>query len=31
MYLVDAAQNLNDVGRRKWSLSVTRLDTQYLE
>lgn len=30
-HLVDAAQNINDVGWRKWSLSVSHLDTQYLE
>ena len=30
-HLVDAAQNINDVGRRKWSLSVSHLDMQYLE
>lgn len=29
--LIDAVQNINELGRRKWSLSVSHFDTQYLE
>lgn len=31
VHLIDAVQNINELGRRKWALSASHLDTQYLE